>query len=401
MSFPYYMAKRYLRSKSSQNAVNIINAVTFLVIIIGAASLFVVLSAFTGLKTFSLQFTNSFDPDLKVTPLTGKFFELDSVQENRLKEVPFVDGLAREMEERVYISYKEKSHLATIKGIEPSYRQVTEVDSLLYFGNWGITDEQTVVGIGLVSILGVPPNNYQNPLVVLAPKPGKGGFASRGINSKPYNELPLVVSGVYAVEDQLDKKYLFASLPLVQALLEKEAAQITGLNVKITDPARLEEVRSELQSLLGPEVQVLSREELNGTLYRMLNTENLATYLIFTLVLIIALFNVVGAIIMMILDKREHSKTLYNLGATITSLRKIYFMQGLLLTTLGGAIGILIGGLLVGSQVMWGWLKITETLSYPVELTLPNALLVMGTISVLGFLSSFMASRRISKELLR
>ena len=395
------MAKRYLRSKSSQNAVNIINAVTFLVIIIGAASLFVVLSAFTGLKTFSLQFTNSFDPDLKVTPLTGKFFELDSVQENRLKEVPFVDGLAREMEERVYISYKEKSHLATIKGIEPSYRQVTEVDSLLYFGNWGITDEQTVVGIGLVSILGVPPNNYQNPLVVLAPKPGKGGFASRGINSKPYNELPLVVSGVYAVEDQLDKKYLFASLPLVQALLEKEAAQITGLNVKITDPARLEEVRSELQSLLGPEVLVLSREELNGTLYRMLNTENLATYLIFTLVLIIALFNVVGAIIMMILDKREHSKTLYNLGATITSLRKIYFMQGLLLTTLGGAIGILIGGLLVGSQVMWGWLKITETLSYPVELTLPNALLVMGTISVLGFLSSFMASRRISKELLR
>ena len=401
MSFPYYMAKRYLRSKSSQNAVNIINAVTFLVIIIGAASLFVVLSAFTGLKTFSLQFTNSFDPDLKVTPLTGKFFELDSVQENRLKEVPFVDGLAREMEERVYISYKEKSHLATIKGIEPSYRQVTEVDSLLYFGNWGITDEQTVVGIGLVSILGVPPNNYQNPLVVLAPKPGKDGFASRGINSKPYNELPLVVSGVYAVEDQLDKKYLFASLPLVQALLEKEAAQITGLNVKITDPARLEEVRSELQSLLGPEVQVLSREELNGTLYRMLNTENLATYLIFTLVLIIALFNVVGAIIMMILDKREHSKTLYNLGATIPSLRKIYFMQGLLLTTLGGAIGILIGGLLVGSQVMWGWLKITETLSYPVELTLPNALLVMGTISVLGFLSSFMASRRISKELLR
>ena len=401
MSFPYYMAKRYLRSKSSQNAVNIINAVTFLVIIIGAASLFVVLSAFTGLKTFSLQFTNSFDPDLKVTPLTGKFFELDSVQENRLKEVPFVDGLAREMEERVYISYKEKSHLATIKGIEPSYRQVTEVDSLLYFGNWGITDEQTVVGIGLVSILGVPPNNYQNPLVVLAPKPGKGGFASRGINSKPYNELPLVVSGVYAVEDQLDKKYLFASLPLVQALLEKEAAQITGLNVKITDPARLEEVRSELQSLLGPEVLVLSREELNGTLYRMLNTENLATYLIFTLVLIIALFNVVGAIIMMILDKREHSKTLYNLGATIPSLRKIYFMQGLLLTTLGGAIGILIGGLLVGSQVMWGWLKITETLSYPVELTLPNALLVMGTISVLGFLSSFLASRRISKELLR
>ena len=400
MSFSLYMAKRYLRSKSSQNAVNIINAVTFLVIVIGAASLFVVLSAFSGLKTFSLQFTNSFDPDLKVLPATGKFITLDTVMEDRLKEVPFVDGLAREMEERVYISFKEKSHLATIKGIEPSYRQVTGVDSLLYFGNWGVSEEQTVVGIGLVSLLGVPPNNYQNPLMVLAPKPGKGGFASQGINSKPYNELPLVVSGVYAVEDDLDKKYLFASLPLVQALLEKEPDQITGLNIKVTDPARLEAVRSEVQEVLGPEVQVLSREELNSTLYRMLNTENVATYLIFTLVLIIALFNVVGAIIMMILDKREHSKTLYNLGATIPSLRRIYFMQGLLLTSLGGLLGILIGGLLVGSQVAFGWLKITASLAYPVELNWQNALLVIGTISVLGLISSFIASRRISKVLL-
>ena len=400
MSFSFYMAKRYLRSKSSQNAVNIINAVTFLVIVIGAASLFVVLSAFSGLKTFSLQFTNSFDPDLKVLPATGKFISLNTDTEDRLKEVPFVGGLAREMEERVYISYREKSHLATIKGIEPSYRQVTGVDSLLYFGNWGVSEEQTVIGIGLVGLLGVSPNNYQNPLMVLAPKPGKGGFAAQGINSKPYNELPLVVSGVYAVEDDLDKKYLFASLPLVQALLEKEPDQITGLNIKVTDPTRLEEVRTEVQEVMGSDVQVLSREELNGTLYRMLNTENLATYLIFTLVLIIALFNVVGAIIMMILDKREHSKTLYNLGATIPSLRRIYFMQGLLLTTVGGFLGILIGGLLIGSQVAFEWLKITASLAYPVELNLQNALLVIGTISVLGLISSYIASRRISKVLL-
>ena len=394
------MAKRYLRSKSSQNAVNIINAVTFLVIVIGAGSLFVVLSAFSGLKTFSLQFTNSFDPDLKAIPVTGKFFVLDSVTEDRLKEVPFVDGLAREMEEKVYISYKDKSHLATIKGIDANYRQVTDIDSLLYFGNWGIMENQTVLGIGIANILGVPPNNYQNPLVVLAPKPGKGGFASRGINSKPYNELPLVVSGVYAIENDLDKKYVFVGLPLVQTLLEKDALQITGLNIKVTDAQRIEEVRAEVQELLGNEVQVLNREQLNGTLYRMLNTENLATYLIFTLVLIIALFNVVGAITMMILDKRAHSKTLYNLGATLPSLRRIYFLQGLLLTTVGGAIGIGIGALLVGSQVVWEWIPITETLAYPVELNLPNALVVMATISVLGLFSSFIASRRISKVLL-
>ena len=166
------------------------------------------------------------------------------------------------------------------------------------------------------------------------------------------------------------------------------------------EKASADDVRSAIKEVLGDKVSVLTRREQNTSLYRMLNTENLATYLIFTLVLIIALFNVVGAIIMMILDKQQNSKTLYSLGTTIKELRRIYFIQGILVTSFGGLIGVLIGTLLIGSQLAFGWLKITPTLAYPVEFNIINILIVIGTIVVLGFISSKIASSRINEKLI-
>nr|WP_299341312.1 FtsX-like permease family protein [Allomuricauda sp.] len=400
MNFPFYIAKRYLRSKSSQNAVNIINFITFLVIVIGSAALFIVLSAFAGLKTFSLSFTNTFDPDLKAIPITGKTFSVSPEQEADLLSIPGIANFSKELEERAYLTFRDKSCIAFIKGIDHEYRNVTGVDSTLYFGNWGVTEYNTVMGIGIYNLLGAPVDNYQNPISVLAPKPGKGSINQQSLNAKPYNQLPLVVSGVYAVEENLDKKYIFVQLPLVQDLLEKDSTQVSGINFKLNGESSINDLKQNIRSSLDDKVIVLSRRELNGTLYRMLNTENLATYLIFTLVLIIALFNVVGAITMLILDKQENSKTLYSLGATITELRRVYFIQGVLVTTLGGFIGVLIGSLLIGSQLLFGWLKITATLAYPVEYDYSNIFIVMGTIVILGYISSKIASSRITKKLI-
>ncbi|MEM9649642.1 MAG: FtsX-like permease family protein [Bacteroidota bacterium] len=400
MNFPFYIAKRYLRSKSSQNAVNIINFITFLVIVIGSAALFIVLSAFAGLKTFSLSFTNSFDPDFKALPVTGKYFSVTPEEEVALRNIDGLTSYSKELEERAYLTFREKGDFAFIKGIDENYRKVTGVDSTLYFGSWGVTEYNGVMGIGIYNTLGVPLDNYQTPMIILVPKPGKGSITQQGLNAKPYNELPLVVSGVYAVEENLDKKYVFAKLPLVQALLEKDSTQVSGVNFKLSDGVDSETVRAEIKTVLGDKVLVLNRQEQYSTLYRMLNTENLATYLIFTLVLIIALFNVVGAIIMMILDKQKNSKTLFSLGATIKELRTIYFTQGLLVTFLGGLIGVLIGSLLIGSQLLFGWLKITPSLSYPVEYNFMNVLVVLATIAVLGVISSKIASSRISKRLI-
>ena len=399
MNFPLYIAKRYVRSKSTQNAVNIINFITFLVIVIGSAALFIVLSAFAGLKTFSLSFTESFDPQLKALPVAGKTFTLSPEQEEKLHNI---DGLAfysKELEEKVSLEHRGKNHIAYIKGIDSNYTKVTAVDSTLYMGDWTINDTQVVSGLGIANILGVTINQFRSPMQIYAFKPGKGSISQQSISSL-YNQIPMVIGGVYAVEADLDNKYVFADLQLTQALLEKDSLEISGINFKMDDGVEPSSVRSEIQAILGSGVELKNRQQLNSTLYKMLNTENVATYLIFTLVLIIALFNVVGAIIMMILDKQQNSKTLYSLGTTIKELQRIYFIQGVLVTGFGGLIGVLIGVLIVWSQLAFGWLKITPSLAYPVKFEFINIVIVLATIIVLGIIASKIASSRINKKLI-
>lgn len=369
-----------------------------MVIVIGSAALFIVLSAFAGLKTFSLQFTNTFDPDLKAIATTGKFFSLSEKEENGLSEIEGIANYSKEIEERVYLSFKDKNHIAYIKGIDQNYRNVTGLDSTLYYGNWGENELNFVAGRGIVNLLGLVTNSRE-PLKVITLKPGKRSLTGDMLNSKAYNQLSILVSGVYAIEESLDDKYIIGQLPIVQAFLEKDSTQVSALGFKLNKNSNEEEVRTAIKSVLGNKTILLNRRELNGTLYRMLNTENLATYLIFTLVLIIALFNVVGAIIMMILDKQQNSKTLYSLGTTIKELRRIYFVQGILVTSFGGLIGVILGSLLIGSQLAFEWLMITPSLPYPVEYNFINVLIVLATIIILGILSSKIASSRISKEL--
>jgi len=393
LNFPLYIAKRYVRSKSSQNAVNIINLITSLVIVIGSAALFIVLSGFAGLKTFSLQFSNTFDPDLKALPVTGKFFAITEEQEQALNKVNGVASYAKELEEKVSLKHREKSHIGLIKGIDSNYTTVTGMDNTILYGLWRVNEEQAVAGIGVVNTLGLSIN--QSPLTVLALKPGKGSLSLKDLKTKPW-----FVSGVFGVEENLDKLYVFADLLSVQTLLEKDKNQISGLNFKLLNTTDVVSVKNEIAAILGNNIILKDRQELNSTLHRMLNTENLATYLIFTLVLIIALFNVVGAIIMMILDKQQNLKTLYNLGTTVKKLRSIYFVQGILVTGIGGIIGVTLGSLLIWSQLTFEWLKITPSLAYPVEYQFVNVLTVLATIMVLGVIASKIASSRITKKLI-
>lgn len=399
MNFPLYIAKRYIRSKSSQNAVNIINFITFFVIVIGSAALFIVLSGFAGLKTFSLSFSDTFDPNLKAVPAYGKFFSILPEQEKALGEINGIVAFSKELEEQVLLTHKEKFTTAVVKGVDSNYTKVTDVDSTVYWGDWALDQQRGVAGMGIVNLLGVTPNQFSNPMEIIAFKPGKGAVSQ----SRPenlYNALPFLVSGTYSVEENLDKKYVFADLSLAQALFEKDSTQISGVNFKLDPNADVAVLRKKITEVLGNEIVVKNRQELHTTLHRMLNTENLATYLIFTLVLIIALFNVVGAIIMMILDKQQNSKTLFSLGTTLKELRSIYFVQGAIVTAAGGFIGVLFGSLLIWSQLLFGWLKITPSLAYPVEYNMMNVFVVLATIVVLGIIASKIASSRITKKLI-
>ncbi len=367
-------------------------------VVIGAAALLIVLSGFSGLKTFSVSFSNTFDPDLKALSAKGKFFNLTADEQQQLNTVKGLAFYAREVEERVFLNYKQKNHVAYVKGIDSAYHKVTAIDSILYFGEWhNATLDEVVVGLGTSSLLGLGVNDYMNPLKIIAPKPGKGTITN---TTRPYNELSVNVSGVYAINEELDKKYVFASLSSVQELLSKQSSEITGINFKLSDTADEETVKAAIAAILNDKVILKNRTQLNDALYKMLNTENLAIYLIFTLVLIIALFNVVGAIFIMILDKKENLRTLFSLGVTITQLKRIFFIQGLSVTAIGGITGIVLGTLLIWTQLLFGWLKITPSLAYPVAFRFFNVAVVFLTILILGIIASGIASGRISKKLI-
>ncbi|MCI4641335.1 MAG: FtsX-like permease family protein [Flavobacteriaceae bacterium] len=399
MLVPFYIAKRYLLAKSSQNAVNLINYMTFFVVVVGAASLFIVLSGFSGLKEFSLSFSNAFDPDLKIQPKSGKFFNIGPAQEQAIKRLDGLAFYAKEIEEKVYLSHRDKSQIAFLKGVDSSYDKVVGVDSIIYSGMWDL-DQHGVMGIGLANILSASIQDYYSPIKILLPRPLKKS-ATLGFGSKPYSEAAISLSGVYAIEADLDEKYLFVSLEFAQQLLEKDPLSVSGVNVKLAKGANEDLLALQLHQILEEEVVVKTRAQQNSSLYKMLQTENLATYLIFTLVLIIALFNLVGAIIMMIIDKKENSKTLFSMGLHMKQIRQIYFLQGVVVTLMGGAIGIGVASALIGSQILFGWLKISPSLPYPVSFEAFNFFVVMGTISVLGILASWIASLRVNKNLLK
>lgn len=400
MNFPLYIAKRYIRSKSSQNAVNIINFITFLVIVIGSAALFVVLSGFAGLKTFSLQFSESFDPDIKVTPLTGKFMTVSEGHQKALSNIEGVLFFSKELEEKVYLQHKQKSDIAFIKGVDENYNKVTGVDSTLYYGSWELSNQFAVVGVGISNLLGVTTNNFRNPVEVLVPKINIGSVNQVGFNKSYFNKKNIVLNGVYSVSEDLDKKYVFANYKLVQELLDKDSLQFSGINFKLDANIDEQLIRNQISEVLGDNIVLKNRQEQNSSLHKMLNTENLVTYLIFTLVLIIALFNVVGAITMMILDKQQNSKTLFHLGTTIKELQHIYFVQGALVTAIGGLVGVFIGSLLIWSQLLFGWVTIGP-IEYPVEYNFINVLIVLATIIVLGVISAGIASGRVNKKLIQ
>ncbi|MCK4562167.1 MAG: ABC transporter permease [Flavobacteriaceae bacterium] len=397
MNFPLYIAKRYLFSKSSNNAINIITFIAAIGVIVSTIALFVVLSVFSGLKNFSLSFIRTADPDLKITYVDGKsFFYNDSIEKAFVKDK--IASYTKVIEERVFLNYRDKSHVASIKGVDTNFLYVNRLDTAVYFGNWLNYEAKhtVVIGSGISNALSVGAYDFLESLKIFVPKPGTGYITNPKTAFSQINTQPI---GVYRLTDDLDKKYVYANLQLAQELLGYKYNQISAIELKLTKGSNPGKVQETLQNKLGSKFKIQTREQLNSVFYKMLNTENLASYLVFTLILIIALFNVIGAIVMMIIDKRDNLKTLFHLGATIKEIRKVFVLQGFLLTLLGLLVGLIIAIPFILLQKKYGFIMITESLAYPVEFHLANVLTVILTIVVLGFLAAKIASARISRKL--
>lgn len=398
MNFPLYIAKRYLRSASKNNAINIINRIAAVGVVAGAMALFVVMSVFSGLYDFSLSFSNTSDPDLKAMPKTGKTFLVSAAQEKKLANLKGVAHFSKVVEERVLFSFAGKETVAYLKGTDTLYDKVSTVAQSVEDGHWWTPNSiECVVGYGILDRLSIGLVDPNNLLQVYVPRPGKGQIESE---DDAFTKGTFVPTGFFNVSEDLDNKYVFADIRAVQALLEYKSGQLSSLEIAMQSEADETIIRNGIHKILGNNIQVKNRAELNATLYRMLNTENLVLYLIFTLVIIIALFNLVGALTMMIIEKQGNLKTLFSLGATLKELRNVFFLQGVLLTVFGGLLGILLGMLIVFAQQQFGLVMITMTQPYPVKFDPVNVLIVLATIISLGTLASYIASRRISRNLL-
>lgn len=397
MNFPLYIAKRYLRSKSSNNAINFITIIAVIGVILGAASLFIVLSGFAGLKDFTLQFSSVVDPDLKAETAQGKSFFLTENDISKLNNLDAIAQYSKIVEERVVIASQDKNSIATIKGVDEHFQNVVEIDSVIDRGTWlEQKSRQIVVGWGISNNLSLGILDFTRPINIYVPKPGKGQITA---TNNAFNSIEAISVGVFFINEKLNDTYLFAPIDLAQNLLNYQPNQITAIEFKLKNGVDEAIAKQKIQAILGNKVVIKNRAQLNDALYKMLNTENLAVYLIFTLVLIIAFFNVIGSLIMMMLDKKRSLNTLFNIGVTVRDIRRIFFYQGSLMSIIGGFIGILVSLIIVFLQKTCSLVMITPSLSYPVTIQLENVFIVFITISVLGIVASKIASVRITKSL--
>ena len=364
----------------------------------GSAALFIVLSGFSGLKDFSLSFSSIFDPDIKVIPAQGKTISFTDQTAERLTNTESVADFAQIIEERAFLEFRGKNHIAYIKGVGENYLKVNPIDSTLLYSKWITQKEpEAVIGFGISRILSLSVNNYNDLLRVMVPKPGSGQITDP---LQAFNSSQLVVSDIFQVNEELDQKYVFVNLNYARQLLHYPDTILSALEIRLKPEADPIKAQQEIQNIFGKQVEVKTRFQLNDKLYKMLNAENLAVYLIFTLVLIIALFNLVGSIIMIVIDKKSNIKTMHSMGASLKEIKKIFFLQGAMMTVFGGILGLVIGSLVVGAQLLFQLKMITPTLPYPMEFTAMNFIAVFVTISILGILASYLASSTIRPKLL-
>lgn len=399
LRFSTYIAKRYLFTKTSNNAINIITVIASFGVIVGSLALFIILSGFSGLRTFSYGLIDSASPNIKISATKGKSFLITDTITKIINNNSSIQATSRVIEERVFLEYEEKNEIAFIKGVGANYPEITRIDSTLSAGIWIDTNyvNTAVIGRTIALKLSLGIRNSTEPLRILVPKPGTGFINPQNA----FYKTEVQIIGLYSGTEEFESKYVFVYIDQAADLLNFTKNQITSFEIKLKENSNVDDVAEQLQSALGTDFKVETKEQLNEVFYKVINTENFVSYLIFTLIIIIALFNVIGSIIMMIIDKKDNLKTLFSLGATVSEIKKIFVLQGFLLTLFGMIFGLVLGVILVFLQQKYGWFMITESLAYPVEFQFSNLLIVIFTITILGFIAAKIASSRITREFIK
>ena len=406
MNLPLYIAKRYLFAKKKHNAINIISAISVCGVALATLAMVCTLSVFNGFHEMVEGLFTAFDAPLKITATQGKVFSQQDSRIRQILQMPEVETAMPTIEENAMVQYKDKQLMVTIKGVDDSFTQITEIDSILYGRQQFLLQEEGVdygiLGMGVASTLGTG-LQFVDPLLVIAPKQhvrvniaNPGAAFARGYLHSP-GSLFLVN------QEKYDTQYILTSLDFASQLFGYRD-EMSAMEVKLKQGTNERRVQAKMEEMLGNDFQVQNRFEQQADIFRIMEIEKFISYLFLTFILIIATFNVIGSLSMLIVDKREDAQTLHNLGANNQLIEHIFMFEGWLIAAYGALAGIVIGVLLCLMQHHFGIISMGNNFiveAYPVSVHLSDVLLIFITVLVVGALSVIIPVRYMSKSLMQ
>lgn len=394
---------RYLRGKRGANAVPILSRISMVAIGVGAAAMIILFSVFNGFEGLVKDLYKAFYPDVKITASEGKFFELDVTQYSALQSLEGVAVVSKVLEDKVLLkSSSDEIRAATIKGVDANYKKVNSVADYVVEGEYSIATEPVntaVVGIELLSQLGLDVNNVFSVMEAYYPNPKISTAEMAQSPDRAFRSLRVRPEGAFAVQEDFDNQIILADIGLVQELAN-EAGRYSSLEIKVADGTDEDDVIEAAQKLLGGKYVVQNRFEQNRSLYMIMSSEKWAVYGILVLVLMIAAFNMVGALSLLVLEKQKDIGILKAMGARNVNVSSIFLTEGALWSLLGGGIGLLSGFLLCLGQMQFGWLKLGGSFiieAYPVQLYWFDFVVVIATILMIGLLAAWFPAARATR----
>ena len=400
MNLSFFIAKRYLISKKSNNAINIISWISIIAIALTTAALVIVLSAMNGLTSVVADLYHAIEPDLKITSIHAKYMNDEDSLTSKLKSIPGIKHISYSIEENALMKLDDKQAIVTIKGVDEEFKNLTQFDTVVVEGKYQFLNNHQFFGVfgrGIASRLDINVHDFISPISIYAPIRGK----TESINPEDaFNKLSISPAGIFSLNDDFDFKYVLIDLKAAQQLFDCSESY-SMIELSITDKHQLKAIQEELQNKLGSNYLVKNRFQLNDVLFKTLETEKLWTFLILAFILIIATFNIIGALTMLIIEKKKDIKTLYHLGADQKFIRNIFMKEGLLITSVGAFIGLFIGLVICLLQQHFHLITFDDQsviAYYPIQMKLQDFIWILSIVMCIGFIAALYPVRVFTKN---
>jgi len=400
MNLPIYIAKRYLFAKKSHNVINIISGISILGVTIGTLALIVVLSAFNGLENLVISLFDSFDSDIKISIKEGKTFNTNGFPREEIENLPSVAFYTEVLEEHGLVKYREQQYIATIKGVEDDFIKMSGLDTMmtdgrLIFEEFG--QKYAIVGQGIAYSLSLSVSDQFNPLTIYMAKPGK----KISLNpQEAFSIKKIQAGGIFSIQKDFDTKYILTPISFIRDLLSS-TNEVSAVEIKLIDNVDINLAKENIMELVGENYAVKDRFEQHDLLYKIMKSEKWAVFLILTFILVIAAFNSIASLTMLIMDKKKDIGILWSMGCDIQSIRKIFLLEGVLISLIGNIAGLGLGAGICYLQLRYKLIEFQGNFvadSIPVAMELQDFIYVFLTVSVIGFITSILPAGMIKPD---